>query len=229
MDKQKDKKISSIIIWPSSFIPISGGMQTVAREIGQFLKKNDWSVTYLTNRYPKTLNKKDIINGKEIHRLTFLHSPTNYFKSFRLDLLLGWLVFKPVTLVKLFLIFFKIRPRIVHIHFPDNQIFESLILKMIFNFKLVVSFHGNDIEKLHSGKTFNAKFFLMMYLLEKAELVTGCSNYIIRKIKLTFPKMNHQKLLVLHNGVAEDFQNTLLKKKRINFSFQQLAMLLSKG
>ena len=53
----------------------------------------------------------------------------------------------------------------------------------------------------------------MMYLLKKAELVTGCSNYIIRKIKLTFPKINHQKLLVLHNGVAEDFQNTLLKKK----------------
>ena len=34
----------------------------------------------------------------------------------------------------------------------------------------------------------------MLYLLKKAELVTGCSNYIIRKIKLTFPKINHQKL-----------------------------------
>ena len=219
MDKPRYKNTNSIIIWPSSFAPVSGGMQTAAREVGQFLKKNNWNVRYITNRYPKTLDKKDVLNGIEIHRLIFLHSPINYLKSLRFDLLLGWLVFKPITLIKLFLIFLKARPSIVHIHFPDNQIFESLVLKKIFNFKLVASFHGNDIEKLHSGKTFNYKFFLMMYLLKKAELITGCSNYIIRKIKLTFPKINHQKLLVLHNGVAEDFQNTLLKKKKDKYFF----------
>ena len=102
MDKPKYKNTNSIIIWPSSFVPVSGGMQIAARDIGQFLKKNNWNVRYITNRYPKTLDKKDVLNGIEIHRLIFLHSPINYLKFLRFDLLLGWLFFKPITLIKLF-------------------------------------------------------------------------------------------------------------------------------
>ena len=227
--KQKIKNQNSIFIWPSSFYPVAGGVQTVAREIGEFLRSNKWSVTFITNRYPKKLNKKDKINSMEIYRFTFLHSPFNYLKSFRFDLVLAWIIYKPITCIKLILLFSKIRPNIVHIHFLDNQVLESFILKKIFDFKLVISFHGNDIEKLNSGSFISFRLFLIRKLLDQTELITGCSNYIIKKIKYTFPEINLKKLTTLYNGVGKDFQNLLLETKKDDYFFTAARNVPAKG
>ena len=120
---------NNIIVITSSFSPVIGGVQTVAKEITSFIQNKKWNVTLITNRYPRKLNKKDIIDNLLIYRLIFLHSPLNYIKSFRFDLVFAWMFFKPITIVKLIFLFLKIRPKVVHVHFPDNQIFEILVLK----------------------------------------------------------------------------------------------------
>ena len=223
------KNQTSIFIWASSFYPVSGGLQTVAKEIGKFLQNNKWRVTFISNRYPRTLEKKDTVNNIKIHRFTFLHGPLNYFKSFRFDLVFAWIYYKPITFIQLILLFSKARPNIVHIHFPDNQVIEALLLKMIFNFKLVVSFHGNDIEKLNSASTKSLRFILLRKLLEKAVLITGCSSYITKKIINNFPAINKEKLFTLYNGVGKEFESLPLQKKKDDYLFSAARNVHVKG
>ena len=99
---------NNIVIWPSSFHPVIGGVQTVAKEIGGFIHNKNWNVTFITNRYPRKLDKKDTIDSMKIYRFTFLQSPLNYLKSFRFDLVLGWIFYKPITCIKLISLFSKI-------------------------------------------------------------------------------------------------------------------------
>ncbi len=219
MVKDVSGKKNNIVIWPSSFYPVSGGVQTVAKEIGEFLYNNEWNVTFVTNRFPRKLDKKEQINDQQIHRFTFLHSPLSYFKSNRFDLFFAWVFYKPITLIRLISLFSKVRPNIVHIHFPDNQVLEALLLKIIFGFKLVVSFHGNDIEKLNPISIKSLRFILSRVLLKQADLITGCSNYITNKVLKTYPCINKEKITILYNGVGKNFENPSLQKKKDDYFF----------
>jgi len=227
--KQKNKNKNSIFIWSSSFHPVSGGLQTVAMELGKYLLKNKWKVTFIANRYPRKLHKNETINRMQIHRYTFLHSPLNYLKSYRIDLVFGWMFYKPITCIKLILLFIRIRPNTVNLHFLDNQVFEIFLLKKIFDFKLVISFHGNDIEKLNTNSTKSFRLLLIEKLLNEAELITGCSNYIIKKIAFTFPNLKSEKLTVLYNGVGKEFLNLPLNSKKDDYFFSAARNVPVKG
>ena len=211
---------NNIIVITSSFSPVFGGVQTVAKEITSFIQNKKWNVTLITNRYPRKLKKKDIIDNLLIYRLVFLHSPLNYIKSFRFDLVFAWMFFKPITCIKLIFLFFKIKPKVVHVHFPDNQIFEILLLKKIFKFKLILSIHGNDIGQMESINQNNLKYNLFQKLLDESSLITTCSNYLKNSVLDVFPKSNKKKFETLHNGVSDIFlnQNFLNKKSRFFFS-----------
>ena len=229
MVKDVSGKKNNIVIWPSSFYPVSGGVQTVAKEIGEFLHNNEWNVTFVTNRFPRKLDKKEQINDQQIHRFTFLHSPLTYYRSNRFDLFFAWVFYKPITLIRLISLFSKVRPNIVHVHFPDNQVLEALLLKIIFDFKLVVSFHGNDIEKLNSISIKSLKSILLRILLKQADLITGCSNYITNKVLDTYPDINKEKITTLYNGVGKDFENLSLQKKKDDFFFTAARNVPVKG
>tara|TARA_B100000519_G_scaffold145816_1_gene126655 strand:+ start:12140 stop:13300 length:1161 start_codon:yes stop_codon:yes gene_type:complete len=208
------QKQNSILIWPSSFYPVIGGVQTAAIEIGQFLQINNWDVTFITNHYPRELKQDESLKNMKIYRFIFLHSPLNYIKSYRLDLFAAWMFYKPIVFIKLFFLFIKIRPKLVHIHFPDNQVIEALLLKKLFNFKLIVSFHGNDIEKLKSISIKSFRFLIIEQLLLESVIITGCSNYITKQVENIFPKVNLEKLMTLHNGVGKEFENPSLQKEK---------------
>lgn len=204
-----------------------GGVQTVALEIAQYLKGKKWNVHVVTNRYPRSLDAKESKNDMEITRFLFLHSPTQYLKSGRLDLFLSWVFLKPINLIRLFIYFKKNNPKIVHIHFPDNQIFESLVLQKVFKFKSIISFHGHDIEKISNQSSFRLK--MITSLLVNADLITGCSNYVINQIKEKFPFIEDKKVMPLYNGVSKNFLNTELKTSKSDYIFSAGRFIPNKG
>lgn len=204
-----------------------GGVQTVAFEIAQFLKGKEWNVHVVTNRYPRSLKSKETNNDLEIRRFLLLHSPTKYLKSGRLDLFFGWVFSKPFNLIRLFIFFKKNNPKLVHIHFPDNQIFESLLLQKYFGFKSIISFHGNDIEKISKQTSF--RFKMITSLLIKADLITGCSEYVLNQIKDKFPIVDERKLMPLYNGVSKNFLNVALKTSKSDYIFSAGRFVPNKG
>jgi len=224
-----DKNNKSIIIWPSSFFPVIGGLQTATLEIAKYLKSKNWDVSVISNRYPRNLSSKDEVEDIVINRFTLLHSPVTYLKSGRLDLFLAWLVYKPYTLIKLLIHFIKHKPDVVHIHFLDNQVFEVLLLTKIFDFKLIISFHGNDIEKIKTLSNKSVRYQLIQKMIKEADIFTGCSNFIKSQILNLFPKINSDKVHILYNGVSSEFLNQNINPKKGKYTFSVGRFVEKKG
>ena len=204
-------------------------MENAAKEYALFMKEIGWNVTIITNRYPKNLPKNDNLEGLSIKRLFFFHSPLQYLKSLRIDLLLAWLFLKPITLIKLVILFFRYRPVIVNLHFPDHQLFECLILKFIFKFKLVISLHGDEVRRVKGLRKKSLRFILYNYLFKSSNFITGCSNHLLTQHLLNFKEHHNKSLITINNGVNNNFIDQTLNEEKKNYVFTASRFVPDKG
>ena len=158
MDLKTSKK--QFLLWTSSFLPVIGGLQSATFEIGKYLNGNNWNVSIITNRYPRTLKSYETISGLRVNRYTFLTNPFHYLHSGRIDLFFAWFLFKPVTLIKLIIKFIQFKPTVVNLHFPDHQLLECYLLMLLFRFKLIISLHGNEVERMRTLSKRSIRYYL---------------------------------------------------------------------
>ena len=217
------------LLWTSSYYPRIGGLENASKEYAMFMKKQGWDVNIITNKYPTSLLKQEYFEDIKIVRYHFFHSPIYYIRNSRLDLLIAWLFFKPITLFKLIIHFIRTRPDVVNIHFPDQQLFECYILRYIFRFKLVISLHGDEVERMTGLKNRSLKYFFYKKLFNSAVFITGCSQYLLDGFQETFPQKDFGKCLTLHNGVGESYLNQLLTPRKYNHIFSAARFVPKKG
>ncbi|MDC1037971.1 glycosyltransferase family 4 protein [Candidatus Marinimicrobia bacterium] len=194
-------------------------MQSATFEIGNFFNENNWNATIITNRYPRTLNSYEIINGLRVNRYTFLANPFHYVRSGRIDLFFAWLFFKPVTLIRLIIDFNRIKPTIVNLHFPDHQLLECYLLMLLFRFKLIISLHGNEVERMRTLSKRSIKHYLYNKLFTSAVNITGCSKYLINKLIYIYPDIGSERCMHLYNGVNKHFIDQHITKLKNNVIF----------
>ena len=148
------------------------------------MKKQGWDVHIITNRYPRSLPAHGYLDGIKVTRYFFFHSPLNYISNRRVDLFFAWLVLKPVTLFKLFSLFKQTKPDLINLHFPDHQLFECYLLELLFRSKLIISLHGNEVERMGTLKKktlrryFYNKLFREGILTKKGLAIKGYENYL---------------------------------------------------
>ena len=152
-----------------------------------------------------------------------------YLQTGRVDLFFSWLALKPLNLFWLILEFFRFRPKIVNLHFPDHQLLECLILKFFFHFRIIISLHGNEVERIMKLKKTSIKYFYYNKIFESAFCITGCSKYLINKFKLIFPHIDHRKYIILYNGVSNEFINPKIYKQKSKFIFSASRFVPVKG
>jgi glycosyltransferase involved in cell wall biosynthesis len=219
-----------LLIWTSSFNPVVGGLQTATYEIAQnFKKQKNWNVQVLTNKYPRKLKSKEIISQIQVKRYTFLSNPLVYLKTSRIDLLLAYTFLKPITFIQLIIYFIVNRPKIVNLHFPDHQLLECVILQKIFRFKLIVSLHGNDVERMKELNNRSLKYFLYSKLFNMSLIITGSSKFLIREFQQLNIKIKKVNYFILHNGVKHLFRNHQLNLVKANYYFTAARLAPSKG
>jgi len=101
----------------------------------------------------------------------------------------------------------------VNVHFPDAQISYVARLRQRYKFALVVSLHGDEIERwlekdkfrtpiesLSQELTRNNSFCDLRKILRQADIVTACSCYLLSKAILIEPSVK-QKGRVIYNGL----------------------------
>ena len=220
------KKI--IIVWSSSFLPNIGGLESVVAEYAKFFFLKN-KVLIISNRYPRDLKKKDFYMDILVKRYNFFHSPLNYLKSFRFDLLVSWFFFKIVTLVELFIFFIKVKPNIVNLHFPDHQIFEILFLKLFFKFNIIINLHGNEVERIKYLKKYSLRYFFYFRLFNESKYIIACSNSLISKAKTLFPEVDNNKWIVLYNGVSTTFLSKKTNSTKSDYIFSAMRFVPKKG
>ncbi len=182
-----------ILLVPSTYHPILGGVQTVAHNLAQNLIKSGHEVQVVTNRYPRSLPAREIIDGIPVRRLLFLSPDVNSLRRGRADLLLASFYFYPSSLRRLGELMRHFRPDVVNVHFPDHQNRFVLALRRRFEFRLVVSLHGDEIERLVTARGLQA-------MLREADAVTACSRHLLEQAVRLEPSIA-EKAHVVHNGI----------------------------
>ena len=226
---QLNNKKSKYLLWTSSFSPRVGGLENASKEYALHMKKQGWDVHIITNRYPRSLSGNECLDGIKIVRYFFFHSPLNYIRNRRPDLFFAWLIMKPVTLFKLIVHFFRTRPDVVNLHFPDQQLFECYLLKIMFRFKLIISLHGNEVERMGILKKRTLRYYFYEKLFYSAEYITGCSQYLLDEFQKIFPQIESGKYFTIHNGVGKLHLTQNVTENKNNHIFTAARFVPKKG
>src|SRR6185312_16292220 len=172
------------------YSPVVGGLQTVARALARALDQKGHDVLVVTNKYPRSLPKREQIEGIDVRRVHFLNPRVDDVKRRRLELFLAALYFSRATGFQLERIVRSFRPDVVNVHYPDAQVPFVLPLRRRFEFRLAVSLHGYDLERYSGAKTSNARERKnLIALLRQADVVTTCSNYLLDQARKLEPSL----------------------------------------
>lgn len=186
----------NILLMTSSYAPVLGGLQTVTQALARDLAR-EHRVNVVSQRYPRSLPSIEIIDGIKINRWLFLWPEVQRLFS-RPILFCASLYYCAYTIIHLKIMMNQFNPDVVNVHFPDAQTPFVLWLRRHFLFRLVVSLHGDEIDRWFkndgnlpfwegnkSNKQLHRKIFRLQKLLREADAVTACSKNILEKaIKL---------------------------------------------
>ena len=197
-----------ILLVPNSYHPILGGVQTVTHNLAQNLLKSGHEVQVVTNRYPRMLPALETMDGICVRRLLFLAPQSNSLQRGRADLFLASFYFYPSSLWRLRNLMRTFRPEIVNVHFPDHQINFVLALRQRFEFRLIVSLHGHEVERVALSNSVETRKATkhsaaaqgLQLILQEADAVTACSQDLLDKAIKLEPSIA-AKARVIHNGI----------------------------
>ena len=187
-----------ILLIAASYVPVRGGLQTIAQTLARSLRQRGHNVGLLTNRYPRTLAPYQILEGIPVRRWLFLRPELRHLSSLRLDLFLAGFLYLPLTLARMILLLRRERPDVVNLHFAGAPALFVLLARAIIAFRLVVSLHGHDVEGLSERSSFEQAVFRA--LLRRADVVTACSQYLLEEA-IKFEPTVQQRGRTVQNGI----------------------------
>ncbi len=187
-----------ILIITASYAPVLGGLQTVTAQLARGLQERGHEVLVLTNRYPRSLPRAETIDGVPVRRWLFLWPKLAYWRQRRPDLGLASLFYGPATQFRLRQLLTSWQPEVINVQFPDSQIPFLLRERGIRKSRLIVSIHGNEIERFNLQSS-DGNVDDVRTLLKRAQAVTACSAYLLGVVAQIVPDID-PKSRVIYNG-----------------------------
>jgi glycogen synthase len=190
-----------ILLLSSSYLPRIGGLERVVHELARQFQRRGHIVHVLTNRYPWSLPSKEVIEGVSVTRLFFLLPHWRQLRIGRLDLFLAGIAVAPVTAVRLCVHIVSMKPDVVNLHYLGDPAAFILFARWLLRFRLVVSFHGADVEIEPRRSSFNR--WLFERTIRAAERITFCSRALMTAAA-TICTFDNAKGIIILNGVDVD-------------------------
>jgi glycosyltransferase involved in cell wall biosynthesis len=187
-----------VLLMPSSYVPVLGGLQRATHDLAKGLAARGHSVRVVTDRHPRALPAREIIDGVPVERRHFLSPQAILSGGLRPDLALASFAIYPATMMRLIRLFREFQPDVVNVHFPMRQIPFVLPLRRLFRFRMVVSLHGAEIEESSGPRR------QLRAVLREADAVTACSRYLLERAAGLIPDAA-SKAFPVHNGVDASF------------------------
>jgi glycosyltransferase involved in cell wall biosynthesis len=169
-------------------------VETLARS----LKERGQEVRVITNKHPRTLAARELLDGVSVVRWHFLTPRVQQLFSLRPDLFLAGLLYLPLTLARLMILLRLERPDVINLHFVGAPALFVLLARWFVPFRLVVSVHGDDVEGLPQRERFDRWIF--RGLLLRADAVTACSRHLL-ELALAIEPGVKEKARLIHNGI----------------------------
>ena len=187
-----------ILLVTSSYAPVAGGLQIVTLQLARELNRRGHEVSVVTNRYPRMLPRREMLERVPVVRWLFIQPRLRYLRTLRLDLFMAGLLWFPLTLTRLVIFLASTNQEVVNLYFVGEPALFVLLAHWLVSFRLVVSLHGDDVEGSPRSSSFNR--WLFKSILARADAVTACSRYLLAQAAEIAPSAR-EKGHVIYNGI----------------------------
>lgn len=183
-----------IIIISSSYKPNIGGVEEAVYNLAKEYKKLGHNVSIITGKWPRSLERKEVIDGIEVERINFI-MPTFSVRGILKFMLKFPFIFSMFTRSIL-----SKKPDILHIQCIGPNGFYTLLFKYIYNIPLIVTAQGADVQEL--PKESRLMKWTLPRLFAKSGFITACSKSLLEKDAKRYITENNKPTTATYNGIA---------------------------
>jgi len=191
-----------ILLFSSSYAPRTGGLETVTRRLVRELGQRGHDVTVATNRYPCRLSRRETVDGVRVYRQLYpdvltgslLRDEGNRLKEVAL------LPLAPLALFRLLLLFRRVHPDVVNIHYFSYPAVFALVAARILGYPVVLSFHGSDLSSVPYPSNYEFSLRLACRLVD---CFTVCSHNLGGYLKVILTPGQQDRVVTAYNGTDD--------------------------
>lgn len=188
-----------IAMQPSSFHPHLGGVEELTCQLAVALADRGHAVTLHTNRWPKKLAAREVVQGMLVRRHHF-RVPERTARQ-----LAGACLAGPSTLAAFVAQLRADRIQILHVQCVSSNAYYALAARRRLNLPLLVTLQGEltmDATGLFQHSAFARA--LLRRTLAEADLITACSTQTLRDAEAFFGQSIGDRARVIWNGARLD-------------------------
>jgi len=183
-------------LFPSAFHPHVGGVEELTRQLALEQIRRGMQTLVVANQWPRDLPEHDVVDGLTVRRLPF-RVPGRHLRQ-----LGGWASQARTTHEQTRRLLREWKADVVHVQcVSSNAPFAGQASSRL-GLPLVVSAQGE--LSMDANHTFERSAFarsLLRRVLDRADVVTGCSQYVIDELDRFSDGLHSRKMRVIYNGV----------------------------
>jgi glycosyltransferase involved in cell wall biosynthesis len=191
-----DAEFQRVAFAASAFAPHKGGVEEVVRQLAFEERARGNDPTVLTMRWPKTLRRRECIEGIQVRR--FLYRVPEGTPR-RVVVAVPAL---PMTVAAVVFALAARRCDIVHVQCVSFGSWYAAMAAKLLRLPLVVSLHGEltmDAANVYESSAMLRR--TLRWLLRDADAVTACSHDTLREAESWYGRSLGERASVVHNGV----------------------------
>ena len=192
-------RVSRVALVPSAFHPSLGGVEELTGRLALELGWAGVTPIILTNRWPRELADFELWQGVSLHRLAF-RLPMGGVKSG-----VSFALTQRFVLKQMIHLLRQHQTQLVHVQCVSSNAWYAARASAVLGVPLVVSLQGErtmDASGVYQRHPcFNR---LLLGILSAATHITGCSEAVLRDMRLYSGMPLLRNASVVYNGVAED-------------------------
>lgn len=189
-----------VLLLTQSYLPVTGGLQQIIHDLARGLVANGDVVQVVAKRYPSSLPAQERIDTIPVQRLYFFSPAWSDLRRGRVDLFSFSLLIAPFARQQLARLIHKFAPDVIHFHYPQNLIPFLLPIVNRQPTRLIVSFHGVEIDSVQHGTPSDRRW--MHRLLDRANRITAVSRDALAQVTAFHPAIAPRSAVV-YNGLHE--------------------------
>ncbi len=192
-----------ILLFTSTYPPVIGGVETVTRRLATKLTERGHQVVVVTNRFPRTLPRREVMDGVEVHRRLYVNvlpSPERRRAITVLKQVLA-LPLAAWELLGLNRFMARFRPDVVNVHYFSYPSVYALLVARARRLPVTLCFHGSDVP----GSPYPACYpWAARWACRLAQSVVMCSGNLRDLLIKDLRPRDRDRVTVSHYGIDAD-------------------------
>jgi glycogen synthase len=183
-------------LFPSAFDPHVGGVEELTRQLALEQTRRGMRPLIVANRWPRDLPDTGVVDLLPVRRLPF-RVPGRHARQ-----LIGWAAHGRTTHRRTGLLLQQWRADLVHVQcVSSNAPFAGKASRRL-DLPLVVSAQGElTMDANHTFERSALARSMMRRALDEADIITGCSQYVVRELDRFSDGRHRAKMRVIYNGI----------------------------